>query len=114
MNGIFKDGFYILKHNFGYGESYTCKYKAPNFQNKNTKIIFENSCKYKFKRKVSMLKYGEQYAEAVRDLFEHMVIWYPNYDEDMANNRGVKVRRETLRLKGVYQKIRDLFLSVEQ
>jgi hypothetical protein len=32
----------------------------------------------------------------------------------MAANRGVRVIPETLRLKAAYQKIRDLFLNVEQ
>jgi hypothetical protein len=109
-----KEGYYVITHNIDEETKIVCKYKMIKFKSEKTFKSFTKLCRYKTKRKIAILVNGESFYEAVRNLFEHMVIWYPNYDEDMAANRGVRVIPETLRLKAAYQKIRDLFLNVEQ
>jgi hypothetical protein len=66
------------------------------------------------RRQCSHVLYGYKFHQIVEKLFHHLVIWYPNFDNDMAKNRNFDVKKETLILKGKYQNIRDLFIKAKK
>lgn len=78
-------------------------YDLSSYKKTRKQVIIDY--KLEAKHKIAYMLYGKEFIETSYKLMDFLTTWYPNADMDMVKSRNFDIKRETLKLKVMFDAI---------